>query len=459
MKVLLISPNPEMLPDPVFPIGAAYVAAALAAAGIDCHCLDLCFETDAVQALDKAVRDQSPDVIALSLRNVDNVSWPLAVSYLPFYKEVVDRLRRISRAPIVLGGSGYTLLPSELLSFLKADYGIAGEGEAALVDLVRHLGGEANLEKLEREPIVLPGDLPAPDLDQLPLPERRSFDSALYLSRGGMGSLQTKRGCPFGCVYCTYPLIEGRKVRQRSPQLICDEIECLLADGLSTLFIVDNEFNFPMDHAEAVCREIVRRRLSFQWSCYANPAFITAGLVEWMQRAGCTSLEFGTDVACDSMLVNMGKNFSTADILDTSRICREAGMPFCHSLLLGGPGETMRTVEQTIAAIDQTRPTAVICMVGIRIFPRTRLAAVARQEGRIGPDEDFLKPLFYLADDVADPILPFLRSLAQSHPTWIFPGLQININTSLQQKLRRFGVKGPLWEYMQTGRKRKDARR
>ncbi|MEJ2040879.1 MAG: lipid biosynthesis B12-binding/radical SAM protein [Desulfosarcinaceae bacterium] len=454
MKVLLISPNPERLPDPVFPIGAAYIAAALKAAGIGCRCLDLCFEENVAGALGQAVREQAPDLIALSLRNVDNVSWPHAVSYLPFYKEVVTLLRSLSQAPIVLGGSGYTLLPQELLNYLKADFGIAGEGEAALVGLAEHLGGQAPLEQLADGRILRPGDFPAPDLDRLPRPDRGAFDSALYLRRGGMGSLQTKRGCPFNCVYCTYPLIEGRQVRVRDPKLICDEIEALLEQGLTTLFIVDNAFNFPMNHAEAVCREIIRRGLVFRWSCYANPAFITSELVDLMQRAGCTSLEFGTDAGCDGMLAGMGKNFSAAQILETSRICHASGMPFCHSLLLGGPGETMQTVERTIAAIDRTQPTAVICMVGIRIFPRTRLAAIAQQEGRIRPGEDFLQTRFYLADAIAAPILDHLQSLARSHPTWIFPGLQININTSLQQKLRRFGVKGPLWEYMKVGRQR-----
>ena len=148
MNVLLISPNPEMLPDPVFPIGAAYIAAALKAAGIGVRCLDLCFEEDIAGILKREVQAYPPDIIALSLRNVDNVSYPHAVSYLLFYKEVIDLLRRFSRAPLVLGGSGFTLLPETLLNYFKADYGIAGEGETALVRLIRHLDGTEKLEVL-----------------------------------------------------------------------------------------------------------------------------------------------------------------------------------------------------------------------------------------------------------------------------------------------------------------------
>jgi hypothetical protein len=98
-------------------------------------------------------------------------------------------------------------------------------------------------------------------------------------------------------------------------------------------------------------------------------------------------------------------------------------------------------------------PTAVICMIGIRVFPKTRLSLIAMEEGVVGPKEDFLKPVFYLSSAIENEILPFIEKFSKENPTWIFPGLNININVELQKKLRRFGVKGPLWEYMKTGEK------
>jgi hypothetical protein len=126
-------------------------------------------------------------------------------------------------------------------------------------------------------------------------------------------------------------------------------------------------------------------------------------------------------------------------------------MSFCHSLLLGGPGETMESVQQTLETIMGMLPTAIICMVGIRIFPRTRLSVIARKEGMIAPDEDFLQPLFYLSPAIKDDILPFIEKFSKQNPNWIFPGLNINMTLGLQKKLRRFGIKGPLWEYMKMG--------
>jgi hypothetical protein len=92
-------------------------------------------------------------------------------------------------------------------------------------------------------------------------------------------------------------------------------------------------------------------------------------------------------------------------------------------------------------------------MLGIRIFPKTKLALMAKEEGLIGSDEDFLKPVFYLSPAVKNEILPFIKTFSKKHPTWIFPGLNINIDAKLQKKLRRFGVKGPLWEHMQIGKR------
>ncbi|RPI77221.1 MAG: radical SAM protein [Desulfobacteraceae bacterium] len=442
MRVLLISPNIENLPDPVFPIGLACIAGALKARGIEYRVLDLCFAEDFEAAIRGALEEFAPEVVGLSLRNLDNVSYPNYVPYLPFYRQVVEVIRKNSQAKIVLGGSGFSLLPEQILDHLGADCGIVGEGEQALPRLLREMEAGRDIKQG-----VLPGGF-IEDLDGLPPADRTGFDLKKYHEAGGMANLQTKRGCPFGCVYCTYPVIEGSRIRMRDPKRVCDEIEGLLQEGITHVFFTDNEFNFPEDHAERICREMIARKLAVKWSCYANPAFVDRRRVALMREAGCTGLEFGSDAAQAGMLANLGKNFSVADLQRASEACRESGMPFCHSLLLAGPGETMASVQETLETILGFQATAVICMAGIRIFPGTRLAAIAEQEGLVDTQTDFLTPQFYLAPAVKDDIVPLLTEFAQKHPNWIFPGLNIRMNKSLQEKLRRFGIKGPLWEHM-----------
>ena len=451
MKVLLVSPNVESLPDPVFPLGLAHISAVLKENQIRCQVLDLCFVQDYEAAIESAITSFQPDIIGLSLRNMDNVSYPNYISYLPFFRQVVQTIRKKSRARIVLGGSGFALMPDSILDYLCADWGIVGEGEAAFVRLINRLQQKGDFRQPLKSGIIFDHPGIIENLDDIPIPDRSGFDNEAYLKWGGMGNIQTKRGCPFKCVYCTYPIIEGERVRLRSPKLICDEIESMLGYGINNLFFVDNIFNYPVDHAEEICQQMISRRLPVKWSCYANPRFVTPELVKLMLAAGCTGLEFGSDAANQTMLANLRKNFTVNDLRSASAICRESGISFCHSLLLGGPGETMETVHETLDTILAMFPTAVICMIGIRVFPRTRLSLIAREQGLVGPEEDFLKPVFYLSPAIKNEILPFIEKFAKGNQSWIFPGLNINITVELQKKLRRFGIKGPLWEYMKTG--------
>jgi radical SAM superfamily enzyme YgiQ (UPF0313 family) len=448
MRVLLVSPNVESLPDPVFPLGLAYIMSALKKNGIHCQALDLCFVEDYEAAIEHVLDSFQPHVVCLSLRNLDNVSYPNYTSYLPFYRQVVQTIKRQNQAPVVLGGSGFTLVPESILEFTGADFGIVGEGEFSLISFLNRFDSVKGFDQPLRPTVICEQTAIVEDLDGLPLPDRSGFDNEAYLKWGGMGNLQTKRGCPFGCIYCTYPIVEGVAIRLRDPKSVCDEIGSMLESGINNIFIVDNVFNYPLEHAQAICEEIIRRNLTFSWSCYLNPKFVTSRLLELMLAAGCSSVEFGSDAGNQMMLHNLGKNFTVDDLSRASAICNEVGMSFCHSLLLGGPGETMETVQQTLDTITDMSPTAIICMLAIRVFPKTKLSLIATEEGIIGPEENFLNPIFYLSPAIKDDIVPFIEHFSKQNPNGIFPGLNININPELQKKLRRIGIKGPLWESM-----------
>jgi radical SAM superfamily enzyme YgiQ (UPF0313 family) len=462
MRLLLISANVEKLPDPVAPLGLACLCSALKGRGHDVHCLDLCFEDNIEGALEKSLSNFSPEGIGLSVRNVDNVSYPHTVSYLPFYRKLVERCRQLSRAPIFLGGSGFTLMPQAILRYLDADGGVIGEGEEAFPKALTAIAGDSTppIDGWIRRGS---GHSPRPawveDLDSLPPPDWSGLDVNQYFSRGGMGNLQTKRGCPFRCIYCTYPLIEGQKLRLRSPEKVAQDAASLIRLGVTNAFIVDNIFNYPESHAQEVCRAFIRKGIPLKWSCYAHPAHFSRALAENMRKAGCTGVEFGTDSGSPAVLARLGKDFTPEDIQRASLCAREAGLEVCHSLSLGAPGETEETLQETTALMEKISPTAVVAMLGLRIFPGTGLARLAGEEGMIAPTHDFLQPTFYLAPQVRGKVVEVAHQMAPSHPNWIFPGLGINVSSRLQSKLRKFGVKGPLWEHMKILRERRAARK
>ncbi len=458
MRVLLISPNIEMLPDPVAPLGLAFLSSALKSSGHEVRCLDLCFEGNVEQALGTSISGFAPQAIGLSLRNLDNVSYPESVSYLPFFKKVIERCRQFSSSPIFLGGSGFTLMPEKILNFLEADGGIAGEGEEAFPKVLTGMLGSSYPEVegfISREAKDFSGPACIQNLDGLSSPDWSCMDLKTYFAKGGMGNLQTKRGCPFSCIYCTYPLIEGKAVRLRLPQRVADEAEALLQQGVKNAFIVDNIFNFPESHAQAVCQAFSERGISLQWSCYSHPGYFSRTLAEDMKKAGCTGVEFGTDSGSVPVLARLGKDFTPKDIRQATFYAQEAGLEVCHSLSLGAPGETEETLEETFRLMEEISPTAVIAMVGLRVFPGTGLARQAVAEGLLSPATDFLDPVFYIAPGVRDRVVEIARRRSSLHPNWILPGLSINVSLRLQSKLRKIGVKGPLWEHMKIMRGRR----
>ncbi len=462
MRVLLISANVEKLPDPVAPLGLAYLSSALKCRGHEVQSLDLCFEEDIPAALEKSFQNFHPEAIGLSLRNVDNVSYPDTVSYLHFYKEVVERCRQLSPSPLFLGGSGFTLMPDAILTSLDADGGIVGEGEEAFPRALMATADDSYSAVegfLARNSRNSPRPAWVQDLDSLPPPDWEGLDLGKYFSYGGMGNLQTKRGCPFECIYCTYPLIEGKQIRLRSPVKVAQDAGALIQRGVRNAFIVDNIFNFPEIHAREVCRVLINKKIPLKWSCYAHPAYFSPALAEDMQKAGCTGVEFGIDSGSPPVLARLGKNFTPDVIQRASSSAAEAGLEVCLSLSLGAPGETAETLQDTFTLLEKISPTAVIAMLGLRIFPGTGLARLAQEEGMISPFHDFLQPTFYIAPKVQDMVLEFARKAATLHSTWIFPGLGINVSSRLQSKLRKIGVKGPLWEHMKIVRERRMAKR
>jgi radical SAM superfamily enzyme YgiQ (UPF0313 family) len=280
MRVLLISANTERTAILPLPLGPAFVAAACRRAGHETVLLNLMFERDPLAALRKDIEEFRPGAIGISVRNIDDQNMANPRFLLPAAREVVADCRRMSTAPIVVGGPGYSMFPESALRFLQADMGIRGEGEAVFPEL---------LERLESgtDPYGLPGvylpDRPPPgsifstSLDDLPLPEPELWLPTAPESRELWIPVQGKRGCPMGCSFCATKSIEGTRIRRRSPESIAEWMERVAARGFRKFCTVDNTFNIPPSYAKGYCREIIRRGLDVNLWCIVYP--------KWVDRA------------------------------------------------------------------------------------------------------------------------------------------------------------------------------
>ena len=449
MKVLLISVNRERMPYPVFPLGLAYIVRALRGEGHEMEVMDLCFSEDVSVDLNDTLHRFRPDLIGISLRNLDNLTYPTSVSYLKEVEQVIGICRRSSSSRLVIGGSGFSLAPREILQHLDVDFGIVGEGEETFSELVRSL---ERGDPISPSPCLLVKEKSFPNLIEgarvfpIQSPDRGLFQTKRYLEEGGMGNIQTKRGCPFSCIYCTYPLLEGKRMRLRETEEVVEEVCHLAAEGVDYIYFVDDIFNYPPSFAEDLCREMIRRKVEVKWSAFVNPGFLNEELLKWMKEAGCVGIEFGTDSGSVRMLKNYRKEFTQEEIIRSSKLCSRLMINHCHYLLFGGPGEDEETIDESFRLMDQLDPTAIIAMLGIRIYPGTEMEKISFSQGVIRQDSNLIYPHFYISPALEGRLKEMIQEKALARNHWIVPGLEINITQSLMEQIRRFRVRGPLWE-------------
>jgi radical SAM superfamily enzyme YgiQ (UPF0313 family) len=442
MRIAFVSGNQEKLPDAVIPLGLLQVMASTP----DHHekrLIDLCFEKDPTGALRAKIGPFRPDLVALGMRNIQNNDYSGISDNLAYYGELISLIQEMTDAPVVIGGSGFSVMPRELMERLRPDFGIAGEGELAfprLVEALEHgperLPDVASLHRFADGQLVsTPPASRFLDMNQLPLPDRSLADPRYY-DGYGIDSIQTKRGCPLRCEYCTYPLIEGRVSRVRNPAAVVDEMFLILEQQPSTrhLFIVDSVFNLPTAHAKDVCREMIARRWEVPWTCYANPLGFDRELAELAKAAGCAGMEIGSDSGCDEVLIGLRKGFTSDQIRSLHETCKSAGIPDCHSFILGTRGETLEQVRRTLDFIVELDPFSAILMIWIDDYEAL--------------DPELRKQRIELRSRIER----MLEEKKKDFPQWSIPVLGVNFSEALFRLLRRNGLHGPLWQHIRTGR-------
>ena len=453
MKILIISANQELEPYPVAPIGAAYIAAALKKEGHEAAILDLCFEQAPEEAIQNEISRFSPDVVGLSIRNADNLTFGKSIFYMPYLQRITHAIRRMTSAPAIAGGSGFSIFPEAALRFLGIDYGIVGAGDEAVVLFANALENGKDLASVPNFCMIRDDRFimnPVRYGLSFGSPDRSFLDNRRYMQLGGMGNIQAKRGCPFKCTYCTYPALEGDQLLMRPPDEVAAEMkEAAERYGIDYLFFVDDIFNFPQEYAAAVCDSIIKSGVRMDWTCFATPLGMTRDLAGLMKAAGCKAVEFGSDAGACKTLEAFGKPFSSEEIANAAECCRSVDLPNAHYIIMGGPGEDSSTISETFRLFDSIRPSAAIALIGVRIYPDTPLRLRAVEEGVISESSNLFEPEFYLTREIEpEMLMRTVTDKASARPNWIVPSLGIRCNTEVMSTLRKLGRKGPLWDLL-----------
>jgi radical SAM superfamily enzyme YgiQ (UPF0313 family) len=423
MRILFISPNREEINMRTWPLGLACVAEATRASGHEVRLVDFMAEQNPDSAVKQVIDEFHPDLIGISVRNIDDQSMQDTRFLLDQVKTVVADCQAYTDARIVLGGAGYSMFPSSSLEYLGADMGIQGEGETVFADLIQRI--ERNSDLSETPGLYLPGKglqgnrIFAKDLDRLPLPNVDLLDASEQGHEDFWLPVQTRRGCAKRCSYCSTPMIEGRLYRSRSPEIVVQWLETWVDAGIHRMFFVDNTFNLPTSYTKALCSRIIDAKLALNWRCIVYPENIDEELVMLMARAGCTGVSLGFESGNQQILHSMNKRFKLEDVRSADRLLVDHGIQRMGFLLLGGPGETRESVEESLQFADSLSLDALRMTMGIRIYPNTDLARTAVEEGVIEPDDDLLFPKFYMTHAIEEWILETVEQWMGTRPNWI----------------------------------------
>lgn len=422
MNVLLISANTETINMPTLPMGLGLVAAAAERAGHTVRFLDLMAASEPETALADAIGSASPEVIGISIRNVDDQVSAGPKFLLEKARSVVKLCKKLTSAPVVLGGAGYSMFPESALEFLGADMGIQGEGEGAFVDLLGRVRTGADIADVPglyqrgrgcRTPRVY-----QLKLDDWPFPDPAIFDSSRFRDPSCYLPVQTRRGCPLRCSYCATATIEGARIRMRSVDAVITELTRWRAAGYNRIYFVDNTFNLPPGYARELCDRIASAGLDIAWRAIFYPGRTDDALIEAMASAGCTDVSMGFESGNDLVLSGLGKRFTASDVRSSARKLRDAGISRMGFLLLGGPDETRESVIESLNFVDSLGLEAMKLTVGIRIYPYTRMAESARREGSIAADDDLLQPRFYIKPGLEGWLRSTIARWTADRPSW-----------------------------------------
>jgi len=410
------------------PSGPAYIAGAALKAGHTVEVFDCLYAQD-LTGLEEQIARFKPDVIGISIKFVtgDVIDESAEFNTRHFdhrsrVKEMVGRIKQVSDARIVLGGPGFNYYGRDWLEYLNFDYGFRGEADLSFPLYLKRLeqGGDIysipgcifrKNGRIFKEPREL-----VANLDDTAFPAYELFDLDTYFAHGVSPAILTKRGCAIRCTFCPYSSLEGTRYRLKSPQRVVDEIEHIqkLANPEKFTFC-DNSFNVPRSHAEAICKEIVARKLDIKWYTGAlKPIRITDDLCQLFLESGCTSVNLAIETGSKKMLKSMRRGYKVEHIKQAVTCLNDAGIPFGISLLFGAPGETPETISETWDLIDSfSIPQGIWVSIGLCLW--THHQAVlddARKAGQLGQDKELFDGAYYISPELPrDYMIELIASL------------------------------------------------
>jgi len=389
---------------PVFPLGLSCLASLVK--GHNLKVFDPNVSENPTSELSDILIDFRPDVVGISLRNIDSTNKRKVVFYYPYLKEMIDALKAgpCRNSKIIIGGSGFSMFAHEIMKDeARIDYGVFLEGENTFPEIIEHLDQPDSVRGIfyrKSGRVLFTGPNAQVDLNTVALPDRRAIGIGPYMNIPDAIGIETKRGCMLGCIYCIYSFLNGKTLRFKDPIRVVDEIESLVKDmKVKSFTFVDSVFNLPLSHAEAICREMIKRGLDVSWSAWFHEDHMNEEFLNLVKKAGCKKIMLSPDGFSDDVLQKLGKPIKKKDILKVFDMLKGNGIEVCYNFFKNPPGQDLSSFLSLVAfyfkAKLRSKGRVHFEFNSIRIEPHTRLYKIALEEGSIDKDDNLLYPKYY----------------------------------------------------------------
>jgi len=427
MRIQFIYTNRNKFPFPIAPIGILTLAAIVENQGHTVKVTDLMFSQNPKMDIERDIIHFKPQLIAISFRNYNNHDPLNFESYIDELNDYVDSIRKLTNAIIIIGGPGFTRLPTEIFQQVEVDFGLAGESEESFPQFVEKLEQGDSVNDIAGIVMRIGGEVHSKpcnyiyDLNKYPFQNVGLIDYQKYIDNGGYVGIETKRGCPNSCIYCDDSLIAGKAVRLKNPLRVIQEMKYIIENyGFRDFYFADSLFSLPTNHFEEICREIINSGLKIRFEIEATPQGINLENAFLLKKAGCIGVFLTIDTASPKILKTLKKSFTQQDIMNACKAFSSAKLPYALCVNVGGHGETLETYHETISFL-KTLPasSAIFFGLGFKIEKNTELDRIAIQEKIIEKNVDYIRGGIYFAEGFEPGFSKIINEECLKNPGWV----------------------------------------
>ncbi|MFX1413160.1 MAG: B12-binding domain-containing radical SAM protein [Promethearchaeota archaeon] len=388
INILLVNPNRFKSP-PVIPIGLEYLVSALEKHNHNVDILDLCFSESPEEKLTKMLLKRTYNLVGFTIRNIDSISYFNSEFFLPSMKTLIQCVKKLS-IPVVLGGSGFSAMPQEILDYLGADYGIIGPGEIIFPHFLELLQSQ----KVNKQ--IYDGWQYGTDAELIHL-RGKKINYSKYLSGEEIIGFETHKGCPDKCPFCISAC--SRTWYKKIPTII-EEIKFLINQGYTHFQLCDSEFNSDINFSIKFCRSLIEENFPMKWKLFMKPYPYNKKLFKLLQKSNAYLIDL--TVFSDKKIQNLN-NYSYEDLEKVIEYCEKYEIELMIDSHVGYPYESLESIKDMIEFFKTHHPTKVSLNPYFRLYKHTQLAYLIKTDTSlqkhltkcIPKDSDLLEPVFY----------------------------------------------------------------